>query len=84
MTFINVTTMGSHMNCYKIQDIVTGEFSTGGMNPRWRKTGKIWKTEADLKKHLHQMEFRIGCYDNCDIVEYKMVEIDTTDIKDYK
>lgn len=73
------------MSLYKIQDIVTGEFSTGGLNPRWRKVGgKIWKSERDIKSHLRLIEQRLGVYDNCEIVEYELTEIKSTDIKEMK
>jgi hypothetical protein len=40
------------VKAYKIRDRETGLFSTGGMTPRWNKTGKVWSTEGQLKSHL--------------------------------
>jgi hypothetical protein len=40
------------VKAYKIRDRETGLFSTGGMDPRWSKTGKTWSTEGQLKSHL--------------------------------
>jgi hypothetical protein len=40
------------MKLYKIRDINTGLFSTGGRYPRWTKTGKTWSCEGHVKAHL--------------------------------
>lgn len=44
---------------YKIRDKNTGLFSTGGVDAlthpgSWSKTGKVWRTEGQLKQHLRQ------------------------------
>lgn len=39
---------------YKIRDIETGLYSTGGMSPRWTRHGKGWTSLGALKLHLHQ------------------------------
>lgn len=37
---------------YKIQDPVSKLFSTGGADPRWSRTGKVWKRRGDLSSHF--------------------------------
>lgn len=43
---------GVKMKVYKIRDKNTGLFSTGGVSPKWTKTGKTWSCEGHLKSHL--------------------------------
>lgn len=38
---------------YKIEN-QEGNFSTGTMNPRWTKKGKIWQSLGAVKLHLRQ------------------------------
>ena len=40
------------MKFYKIRDLSTGLYSTGGSHPRWTKRGKVWHTLGTLKLHL--------------------------------
>lgn len=40
------------MKIYKIRDMQTGLFSTGGYCPTWNKQGKIWSTLGKVKSHL--------------------------------
>lgn len=42
------------IKAYKIQDKVTGLFSTGGMSPKWTKRGKTWSQLNHIKTHLKQ------------------------------
>ncbi len=42
----------SENSVYMIRRKTDGLYSTGGMNPQWRKNGKIW-TKAGLKLHLN-------------------------------
>ena len=39
---------------YKIRDVNTGLFSTGGMDPNWTTKGKTWTGLGSLKSHLRQ------------------------------
>ena len=39
---------------YKIRDVNTGLFSTGGMDPNWTTKGKTWTGLGPLKSHLRQ------------------------------
>lgn len=38
--------------CFKIRDRVTGLWSTGGVTPKFNKTGKTWSTIGHVKNHL--------------------------------
>jgi hypothetical protein len=40
------------MTFYKIRDMTTGLFSTGGNRPTWSKRGKVWYSIGTLKTHL--------------------------------
>lgn len=40
------------MKLYKLRDMSTGLYSTGGYYPRWTKSGKVWHTIGTLKTHL--------------------------------
>lgn len=39
---------------YKIKDLETGKFSTGGLEPRWTTRGKTWSAINHVKAHLRQ------------------------------
>lgn len=72
------------MNFYKIRDTVTYEFSSGGLRPHWSKKGKVWKSKADLKKHLKLVEDTFNRYENCEIIEYEVVEQNMIQIEDFE
>lgn len=38
---------------YKIRDLKTGKYSTGGSCPSWNKNGKVWKRPQDLTAHFN-------------------------------
>lgn len=57
---------------YKIQHKDSGKFSTGGSHPTFTPGGKIWKRMGDLKSHLRLCVS--GCYKNCEIVSFDIVE----------
>ena len=41
------------MKIYKIRDLSTGKYSTGGMNPEWEEEGgKVWLSMGALKSHI--------------------------------
>ncbi len=78
------------MNTYMIQNRETKEYSSGGSNwnIEFRKFGKCWRTLCHIKSHLsksNQTNYRTSTdilYNNCDLVEYELVEIDRTSISD--
>lgn len=55
-----------------------GMFSKGGMDPTFSKTGKTWRTMGHVNSHLNQV--RGPQYFNCEIVEYEMVEVSTSNV----
>ena len=74
---------------YKLRDKSTGLFSKGGTIGDFNKTGKIWKTPGHVRSHLKQFEHTcsrdktnrlIENINNWEIVEYKLVEINRTDL----
>ena len=69
------------MIIYKIMN-KEGLFSTGGMDFSFHEKGKEWKEKRHLISHLTQT---IHCkaeneYENCDIVEFELKEVDRYDI----
>ena len=40
------------MKFYKIRDLSTGLYSSGGIIPTWDGKGKVWKSIGILKSHL--------------------------------
>lgn len=65
---------------YKIRNKLTGRFSTGGLYPKWRKTGKVWNSKSNLARHLTL--FGEGgvwsFYKNCEILEYEVILTSST------
>lgn len=45
--------MGKPVKIYRIRRKRDGLFSSGGMNPRFNKKGKIWQGLGPLKNHLN-------------------------------
>jgi len=41
------------MTVYRIKDMKTGLYKTGGEAPNWSKHGKVWATQGHLILHLH-------------------------------
>ena len=64
------------MNIYKIRRS-DGLFSSGGHNPRFNKTGKIWKNLGHLKNHLLQVRHFDKLYTTCEVVTYEVTEVET-------
>ena len=44
--------MKEKLKFYKIRDINTGLYSTGGIVPKWNKRGKTWNNLGHVKAHL--------------------------------
>lgn len=73
---------------FKLRDKSTGLFSAGGATNNFNKKGKIWKIKGHLKNHLSQFKRTYGYGDNqliknisnWEIVEYELVEKETTDL----
>jgi hypothetical protein len=63
---------------FKIMDILTGEFSSGGAYPHWSKRGKTWTSLANLRKHLSMFpsDGTDHTYDNSVINVYELTEVD--------
>lgn len=67
------------MKVYKIRRKSDRKFSSGGINPKWTKNGKIWALPF-LKNHLHLINDYVihykykNPYENCEIVEYELVK----------
>jgi len=65
---------------YKIRNIETKLFSTGGSSPSFSKTGKIWYKLGHVKAHITEFHKKIYeyprniSYDNCEIVEVVVSE----------
>lgn len=60
-----------------------GLFSTGGMEPRFNKRGKVWTSIGALKNHLNQ--FRDSHYwtpHNSEIRDWKVVEFELRPVGD--
>lgn len=58
------------MSTYKIRDLATGLFSTGGSTPRWSKRGKVWTNLGHVKRHLQQL-WRDAAYpETAEVVEF--------------
>ena len=69
---------GELSKVYRIQDISTGLFSTGGAYPSFNKNGKIWLSLGNVKKHL-----QLTSYDNnVELVEYSLTIEERTPLKD--
>lgn len=59
------------MKVYKVQDMQTGLFSTGGYRPNWTKNGKIFSRLSTVKSHLRIMR---GDKTFLVVVEYDLVK----------
>ena len=68
---------------FRIRSSKTGEFSTGGSYPCFKKNGKVWKRSCDVSLHLsHVAPDALKTYRDHDaqIVEYEYVEKSTQSI----
>ena len=59
------------MKVYKVQDMQTGLFSTGGYCPNWTRNGKIFSRLSAVKSHLRIMR---GDKTFLVIIEYDLVK----------
>lgn len=64
------------MSVYKIKQLRTGLFSTGGANPKWAPTGTSWATLAGVCAHLRQFCPTAGPYALAVVVRYSLVTLD--------
>ena len=67
---------------YKVRNKVTGKFSTGGISPSFTNKGKSWSSIGPLKTHLRQISSR-NYFNDCEVVEYQMVENATTPLNQF-
>lgn len=78
---------------YKIRRRSDGKYSTGGTEPKFSKTGKVWRTLGQLKSHLTLVEKSgnwpytpkkrrqrlIAFYQHCEIVRFEIREVEVGD-----
>lgn len=59
---------------YKIRRVSDGLFSTGGLYPKFTRSGKAWPSIGALKCHLAQFTCDTSgaprCYEGCEVVCY--------------
>lgn len=84
------------LKAYKVKDVSTGKFSTGGMSPRWTNRGKTWSQLNHVKTHLRQFckdyifgrdyngkdNYREGWWNNIP-ENWVVVEISSEGVKEY-
>lgn len=68
-----------NLKVYKIRDLKTGLFSSGGSYPTWSKNGKIWTTLGKCKSHLSMFKSDWGAKLGFpspfwEVVEFELVE----------
>lgn len=67
-----------------------GLFSTGGQPPWFRPNGKSWNKLQDLERHIYsplgywEKGDKVKFYKGCHVVKYKVVEIESSEIKPKK
>ena len=70
------------MKFYKIRDLSTGKYSTGGMNPKWAddiEDGKLWLSRGALKSHITSL-----VNDNITISPFwEVIEMEVTEAQAY-
>lgn len=68
---------------YKIRNVYSGLYSTGGTTPSFSKKGKEWKRIGDLKCHLGQLQSwrRHDPYKDCELIELTKVIQETESAK---
>lgn len=62
------------MNFYKIRNIKTGLYSTGGTCPRFTKYGKTWKELHHVKAHLKLLDTHYTDINNLELVVLTLME----------
>ena len=68
--------MANENKIYKIRNVKTGLYSTGGLYPRWTKAGKTWSGIGPLRVHLAQ-HLRHSIQD---INDWRVVEIEVREL----
>lgn len=69
------------MKSFKICDTATGLFSTGGDEPRWSKTGKVWRTIGHVKLHLQHLCWRFEYPSTAEVIEFTFSETASTPVR---
>lgn len=64
------------MKFYRLRDMATGLYSTGGHSPRWTKQGKVWRNLGSLKTHLKNISrySKIPVSPLWEVIELNIVE----------
>lgn len=65
------------MIVYRIVSTISGLYSTGGSDPCWAKTGKLWKGKGPLNLHMNQLSpqgRRIYMNHEAYVVQYEIEE----------
>ena len=64
---------------FKIKNIETGLFSSGGTLPTWTKEGKVWNKRGHITSHLSLLrEYKnSNLYTDCTVEEYEMISVGT-------
>ena len=70
---------------FKIRDKKTGKFSTGGVYPRFTKSGKAWMHIGHVKNHLNVVMYTKS-YEGKDleVVEFEIVEKSVKDLWEFE
>lgn len=68
------------MTGYCIKRTTDGLYSTGGLSPIFKKTGKIWKRMGDVRSHLTQIRAQSEYYKS---IYHKHKDPQFSDWKDY-
>lgn len=67
------------MKIYKIRDLSTGKYSTGGIRPEWEEDGKVWLSIGALKSHITSL-----VKDNITISPFwEVIEMEVTEAQAY-
>ena len=77
---------------YKIKNLDTGLYSTGGSSPMWSTIGKVWKQKSHISSHLTLVtESGRGAwwrdkkpywpYENCVVVSWKIAQEPDEEVK---
>ena len=68
--------MAKDNRIFKIRNIDTGLYSTGGMWPQWTRAGKTWSGTGPLRAHLAQHLRR----STQDLAKWRVVEIEVREV----
>lgn len=70
----------SDMYAYKIRNKSTGLFAKKGRYVKWGKVGNRWHRRSDVEAHLRQSVRDLSRYDDAEIITYRLVECERTDM----